>query len=125
MVGNRDRLTWDGGPGHIRDMDFSASQEKIPGQIEITIEKITLPGNRYRGSAHHPGQDDRIEGPDQFLSIRFQGVGLNESLKKSAQRDIGKGVQMIEIHTPSSFSERCENAFRFHPEGKEDPFLPD
>jgi hypothetical protein len=45
MVGNGDRLTWDRGTGHFRDMDFLTPQEKIPGQIEITIKKITVPGN--------------------------------------------------------------------------------
>lgn len=55
---------------HFGDMDFPPTEVKASCQIEITIIKITVPGDRDKRAAHESFNSTGIETCSEFLNVR-------------------------------------------------------
>ncbi len=100
MIGGDDGgagLRW---PRHIADMDSFTAHIKAPGEVEITIIQMPIPGNRNQGSAHQPFNRAGVEIGDQLLQVIFQIARLDQPLPETPERCIGKIKEAVECYPP-------------------------
>jgi hypothetical protein len=92
----------------------SASHREVPSKIEITIVKVSVPGNRDERSAHQPFNGTRIEAGSKTLQVALKIPRLQKPLAESSQRHVGKRKEPVKDDAPSlqehfteSFLDQC------------------
>ena len=81
-------------------MHLFTAQVKTPGEVEITIIQVPIPGNRNQASAHQPVNRTGVEIGDQFLHVIFKITRLDQPFPETPERRIGKIKQAVKRHSP-------------------------